>query len=75
MADNPNILAVKCGMIPAVHPNAAAMLALQRSISPVDTVYITPVPGTRTTTSDVNKNSGLNISDQFSINSAVQRGY
>ncbi len=61
IADNPKILADKWGIIPAVQPIAAAMLARQPRKRPADTVYITPVPGIRTTTRDVIKNSVLNI--------------
>jgi hypothetical protein len=61
MADNPSMLADKCGIIPAVQPNAAAMLARQPRNRPVETVYKTPVPGIKTTTRDVIKNSVLNI--------------
>ena len=55
------MLADKWGIIPAVQPKAAAMLALQPRKRPFDIVYITPVPGIKTTISDVNKNSVLKI--------------
>jgi hypothetical protein len=48
-------------MIPVVQPNAAATLARQPQKRPVETVYITPVPGIKTTTNEVIKNSVLNI--------------
>jgi hypothetical protein len=52
---------MRWGSIPAVHPSAANTLALLPWISPVETVYITPVPGISTTINDVMKNSTLII--------------
>ena len=62
IAVNPRMLAVKWGTIPAVQPIAAAMPALLPKNRAVDTVYITPVPGIKTTTREVNRNSVLIIS-------------
>ena len=62
MADKPRMLVIRWGMIPMVQPKAAAIALRHLSARPVETVYITPVPGTRTTTRDVSQNSVLNIS-------------
>jgi hypothetical protein len=47
--------------MPAVQPNAAKTLALRPRASPVETVNTTPVPGIRTTISEVIRNSTVII--------------
>ena len=57
------MVARRCGTIPATPPSAAKTLARRPWMSPVDTEYTTPVPGTSTTTKDVTRNSRLSMRD------------
>jgi hypothetical protein len=60
-AARPSTVASKCGRMPSVQPTEAMKPARRPCTNPVETVKTTPVPGMRTTMSDVIKNSAVNM--------------